>query len=90
LGTITENNTRAIEIEVMVEKLRRATLRYVYDFDEPSYKEGNERAAKAIELLQVAAKTTTSEERRKLYNAWNPKSPGCKKSVNRSVVSSRI
>jgi methyl-accepting chemotaxis protein len=69
MSALSDNNTRVLEIEDYLEKIRRSILRYAYDFDEPSLKENGEVATKAILTLQAAEKATLSEERRKMYQA---------------------
>ena len=61
------NALRNEQVDVALEKMRRSVLRYAYDHDEPSAKENGEVAKAAIATLQEAAKTTTSEERRKYF-----------------------
>src|SRR5262249_8845440 len=67
MNALSENATRALEIDESFEKMRRAILRYAYDHDEPSLKEFDEVAGKAIATLQAAEKATLSEELRKMY-----------------------
>src|SRR5215831_17067159 len=69
MNALAENVSRALEIEGYLEKMRRSSLRYAYDFDEPSLKENGEVAASALATLDAAAKATLSEERRKTYLA---------------------
>ena len=69
MNALAENSSRALEIETYLEKMRRSSLRYAYDFDEPSLKENGEVAASAIATLDAAAKATLSEERRRTYLA---------------------
>jgi methyl-accepting chemotaxis protein len=68
MTTVSQNALRISEVSVHFQAIRRALLRHYFDGDEPSIKEAVERETKAGELLQVAAQTTLSEERRKLYN----------------------
>ena len=67
MNGIAENTTRTLLVEDYLERLRRAVLRYAYDNDEPSRKENDEIAAKAISTLQEAQRATPSEERKKMY-----------------------
>ncbi|MBW7971716.1 methyl-accepting chemotaxis protein [Bradyrhizobium sp. BR 10289] len=68
LSTLSDNTARVQEISINLQALRRANLRYIYDADEPAFKEAAEREAATIELLKAAAKSTISDERLKIYN----------------------
>jgi hypothetical protein len=68
LSAIWDNTARVQEISTNLQAIRRANLRYIYDANEPAIKEAAEREVETVELLRVAAKTTVSEERFKIYN----------------------
>ena len=61
------NALRIGDIVGELQATRRAILRYAFDQDEPSFAEAEKRLSKTTELLKQAASTTTSQERRKLY-----------------------
>ena len=66
--TLQSNNTiRVGEIATELQAIRRAILRYAFDHDEKSFAEAETRLKKSTELLEEAAKTTISEERRAAY-----------------------
>jgi methyl-accepting chemotaxis protein len=66
--TLQSNNTiRVGNMEAELESIRRAILRYAFDHDEKSLAEAETRLKKSTELLDAAAKTTNSEERRAAY-----------------------
>ncbi|MEK9281827.1 methyl-accepting chemotaxis protein [Bradyrhizobium sp. ISRA442] len=67
-SALSDSTARVLEISTHLQAIQRANLRYIYDANEPAMREAAEREAAAIELLQVGAKGTLSEERRKLYN----------------------
>ena len=69
MDILADRNTRTLEVEDYLEKMRRSILRYAYDYDEASLKENSEVAAKTISDLQAAEKVARSEERRKTYQA---------------------
>ena len=58
---------RAGEIAIELQAFRRAILRYVFDQDEASFAETEKRLAMSADLLDEAAKTTTSDKRRTAY-----------------------
>ncbi|MGY8634710.1 methyl-accepting chemotaxis protein [Bradyrhizobium sp. 14AA] len=68
LSSLSDNTARVQEISINLQALRRANLRYIYDANEPAFKEAAEREAATVELLKAAAKSTISEERLKIYN----------------------
>jgi len=68
LSTLSDNTARVQEISINLQALRRANLRYIYDANEPAFKEAAEREAATVELLRAAAQSTISEERLKIYN----------------------
>src|SRR6266849_74828 len=61
------NTIRVGEIATELQAIRRAVLRYAFDHDEKSFAEAETRLNKSTDLLEVAAKTTMSEERRAAY-----------------------
>jgi methyl-accepting chemotaxis protein len=68
LSTLSDNTARVQEISIQLQALRRANLRYIYDANEPAFKEAAEREVATVELLKAAAKSTISDERLKIYN----------------------
>ncbi|PDT55534.1 methyl-accepting chemotaxis protein, partial [Bradyrhizobium diazoefficiens] len=68
LSALSDNTARVQEISINLQALRRANLRYIYDANEPAFKEAAEREGATVELLKDAAKSTVSEERLKIYN----------------------
>ena len=66
-SAFSDSTARVLEISTHLQAIQRANLRYIYDANEAAMKEASEREAAATELLQVGAKGTASEERRKLY-----------------------
>ncbi len=67
-SAFSDSTARVLEISTHLQAIQRANLRYIYDANESAMREASEREAAATELLQVGAKGTLSEERRKLYN----------------------
>jgi len=57
------------EIATELQATRRGLLRYTFDQDEASFAEADKRLTKTSDLLEEAAKTTMSEERRAAYEA---------------------
>jgi methyl-accepting chemotaxis protein len=68
MNTLAEGTSSVMEIENLLETIRRSALRFAYDHDEASAKENGEVTGKVSGMLREAARTTPSEERRKLYN----------------------
>ncbi|MCG2625023.1 methyl-accepting chemotaxis protein [Bradyrhizobium sp. WYCCWR 13023] len=68
MSAFSDSTARIREISVHLQALQRANLRYIYDANEPAFKEAAEREAATIELLKVASAGTASEERRKIYD----------------------
>src|SRR5712664_4691583 len=62
-----KNTIRVTEIAAELQGTRRALLRYTFDQDEASFAEAEKRMSKIADLLEEAAKTTISEERRTVY-----------------------
>jgi len=67
-SALSDSTARVLEISTHLQAIQRANLRYIYDGSEPAMREAAERETAATELLQVGAKGTLSEQRRKLYN----------------------
>src|SRR5216684_855895 len=75
VGSLTLQSKNAIrvgEITTELQATRRSLLRYAFDQDEASFAEAEKRLSKTAELLEVAAKTTMTEERRAAYKAALP------------------
>jgi HAMP domain-containing protein len=68
LNTLADGASRVMEIERLLETMRRSTLRYAYDHDQGAAKETEQVTSKIDEMLREAAQSTPSEERRKLYS----------------------
>src|SRR3954465_9760992 len=68
LSTLSDSTARVLEISTHLQAIQRANLRYIYDANEPAMREAAERETAATGLLQLGAKGTLSEERRKLYD----------------------
>src|SRR4051812_7776195 len=68
LSALSDSTARILEISTHLQAIQRANLRYIYDANEPAMREAAERETAATGLLQLGAKGTLSEERRKLYN----------------------
>ena len=70
VGSLTgqsKNTIRVGEIATELQGTRRALLRYTFDQDEASYAEAEKRMSRTTDLLEEAARTTISEERRTVY-----------------------
>ena len=67
MQTQSGNALRIGEIVGELQAIRRAILRYAFDQDEASLGEAEKRLSKTTELLKQGAATTTSQERRALY-----------------------
>ena len=61
------NTIRAEEIATELQAIRRAVLRYAFDHDEKSMMEAQARLTKTAGLLEVAGKTTGSDQRRAAF-----------------------
>jgi methyl-accepting chemotaxis protein len=64
-----KNTIRVGEIATELQAIRRSLLRYAFDQDEASFAEAEKRLSKTVDFLEVAAKTTITEERRVAYKA---------------------
>jgi hypothetical protein len=62
-----ENAVRIGEITTELQGIRRAFQRYAFDQDEASLAEADKRSTKTSELLEEAARTTTSPKNRASY-----------------------
>jgi methyl-accepting chemotaxis protein len=62
-----KNTIRVGEIATNLQATRRALLRYTFDQDETSFAEAEKRLSKTSDLVEEAAKTTSSEEHRVAY-----------------------
>jgi methyl-accepting chemotaxis protein len=67
-----KNAVRVGDIATELQAARRAILRYTFDQDEVSFAESDKRLSKITDLLEEAARTATSEERRAAYKAAIP------------------
>ena len=68
MSAFSDDSARVREISVHLQALQRANLRYIYDANEPAFKEAAEREAATVELLKAASAASFSEERRKIYD----------------------
>jgi len=68
LVAVSENASRNLEVSRLTEQMQRLTLRLKTLGDESAIKDFNTAQTEASELLATAAKVTTSDERRRLYN----------------------
>ncbi|MDA9408409.1 methyl-accepting chemotaxis protein [Bradyrhizobium sp. CCBAU 45384] len=68
MSAFSDNAARVREISVHLQALQRANLGYIYDANEPAFKEAAEREAAAVELLKAASAASFTEERRKIYD----------------------
>ena len=64
-SALSDSTARVLEISTHLNIIQRANLRYVLDGNEPAMRVAAEREAAATELLQAAAKDTSSDARRK-------------------------
>jgi methyl-accepting chemotaxis protein len=62
-----QNTIRVSNIEIELQAIRRAVLRYAFDQDEASFAESEKRLTKVSDLLLEAERTSRSEERRAVY-----------------------
>jgi methyl-accepting chemotaxis protein len=67
LSVQSQNTIRASDIVGELHAIRRAILRYAFDQDEASFAESDKRLTKVTGLLEEAAKTTISDQRRATY-----------------------
>jgi len=67
MARVSQQSVRVTEVSMQFQAMRRAFLRYSVDADEGSFKESAARESKSIELLQVAAASASSEERRVIF-----------------------
>ena len=62
-----QGSIRAGNIQIELQAVRRAILRYAFDQDEASFAEAEKRLVKAADLLAEAEKAAPNEERRAAY-----------------------
>jgi hypothetical protein len=62
-----QSTIRAGNIEIELQAIRRAVLRFAFDQDEASFAESEKRLAKVSDLLLEAERASRSEERRAAY-----------------------
>jgi methyl-accepting chemotaxis protein len=67
MSAISDSSTRVLEVSREFEIMWRSALRYKFDSNAASLRDGTEAAAKATTILPEAAKATPSEDRRKIY-----------------------
>jgi len=70
VDTLTRQSTNTIriaEIATEIQAVRRGILRYLFDQDEKSFTESETRLAKVSDLLELAASTALTDERRTGY-----------------------
>jgi methyl-accepting chemotaxis protein len=67
LSLQSKNTIRVGDIETELQAIRRSILRYTFDQDEASFAESDKRLAEITTLLDLAMKTTRSEERMANY-----------------------
>ncbi|QQN65887.1 HAMP domain-containing protein [Bradyrhizobium diazoefficiens] len=68
MSAFSDDAARVQEISIHLQALQRANLRYIYDANEPAFKEAAEREAATVALLKAASAASFSEERRKIYD----------------------
>ncbi|NVO17026.1 MAG: HAMP domain-containing protein [Rhodoplanes sp.] len=61
------NVVRIVAIDSDLERVRRSTLRYLFDYQEQALKENAEAAQSATRELEIAVRETPSEARRAMY-----------------------
>jgi len=67
MSALSDNNTRVLRIVGLLETTRRASLRYKFSATQAALEESDAAEAQIADLLQTAAKTTSSEERRQAF-----------------------
>jgi methyl-accepting chemotaxis protein len=68
LFAISENAARNLEVSKLAEVMRRASTRFKGMGDESMVKDFDDAQKQAVDVLAAAAKATTSDERRAIYN----------------------
>jgi methyl-accepting chemotaxis protein len=68
MSKLSDGMVRVSQIGRALETIHRASLAYLATGNEEQLRNASDAAAKATELLQVAAQATTSPERRRAYN----------------------
>jgi methyl-accepting chemotaxis protein len=85
LVAVSENAARNLEVSVLTQKMRRLNLRFKTLGDDSAIKDFNTAQTEAGELLATAAKVTTSEDRRHLYNDVSGKIANLKQDFDKLV-----
>jgi methyl-accepting chemotaxis protein len=67
MSAFSDHSARVREISIHLQALQRANLRYIYDANEPAFKEAAEQEAATVALLKAHAAESISEERKKIY-----------------------
>jgi methyl-accepting chemotaxis protein len=67
MGEQSQNSIRVVQISSELQAVRRAILHYNFDHDEPSYADAEKRLTDVVDMLDLAIKTTLSDERRAAY-----------------------
>ncbi|MGY3238816.1 methyl-accepting chemotaxis protein [Bradyrhizobium sp. USDA 4472] len=68
MSAFSDHAARVREISIHLQALQRANLRYIYDANEPAFKEAAEHEAETVALLKAQSAESFSEERRKIYD----------------------
>ncbi|WP_092227742.1 methyl-accepting chemotaxis protein [Bradyrhizobium sp. Gha] len=68
MSAFSDHAARVREISIHLQALQRANLRYIYDANEPAFKEAAEHEAEMVALLKAQSAESFSEERRKIYD----------------------
>jgi len=68
MSAFSDHAARVREISINLQALQRANLRYIYDANEPAFKEAAEQEAATVALLKAHSAESISEERRKVYD----------------------
>ncbi len=69
MGTLADDTARALEVGQLIEKTGRMALTYRSSADEAALTLGRASEAQAAHLVEEAARTTTSDERRRTYQS---------------------
>jgi methyl-accepting chemotaxis protein len=69
MSTFSDHAARVRQISIHLQALQRANLRYIYDANEPAFKEAAEEEGATVALLKAHAAESVSAERRKVYDA---------------------
>src|SRR5262249_29754858 len=68
ISTLSDSTARVPEKYSHLQAIQRGNLQYIHDGNQPPPHESSDRETAATPLLQMEAKETASEERRKLYD----------------------